>query len=255
MHVVLVLSYHGKPTIDEVKQFCSGYPALTVEILDLSADWDGFYAKSLLAARGYCHLDEADCPGVLIATADHIFDETMVADMCRFRLEPERTEVCVLVDFARTPFKGLPETTVGVRSEDSRVSELSRSLGRPAVVGAPGRPGIGVEAGLFACRRTLFERLQQHADSREYFTLTDAVQELADAGLVTSLATSGRRWVAVETMEELDCTRRSDSGLPFERSPQDSPDASSQDTPQYLRDPVPVFFVAGSKDEVKRRSR
>jgi len=93
-----------------------------------------------------------------------------------------------------------------------------------------------------------------HAESRQYFTLTDAVQELATAGLAASLATAGRRWVAVETMEELDCTRRSDSGFPFERSPSGSPN-DSQDTPQFLREPVPVFFVAGSKDEGKRKSR
>jgi len=251
VHVILVLSFHGEATIAEVQRFCSGYPTLRVEIVDLGREWNGFYAKSLLAARSYCLLDEADCPGVLIATADHIFDEALVTDMCRAPLE--RTEVCVLVDFARTPFSGLPETTVGVRAEDSRVSEISRALGRPAVVGAPGRPGVGVEAGLFACRRVLFDRLAALMESREYFTLTEAVQELATAGLVASRATAGRRWLAVETMEELEGTRgRSDH---VQCGPQDGGGSSGEETPQYLREPVPVFFVAGNKDHRKRRPR
>jgi len=270
VNVVLVVSYHGPATIEEVDRCCAAFPSLCVEIVDLGAEYQGFYAKSLLAARGFCHLDEAGDPGVLIATADHIFDETLVDDICRVQLEPERTEACVLVDFARGPFPGLPDTTVGVRCEESRVSELSRALGRPAVLGALGRPGVGVEAGLFACRGTLFDRLERLAGLREYFTLTDAVQELASAGLVASLATAGRRWVAVETMEELECVRgdsgrlepgllaqRSPQGSPCDsrRSPQGSPCDSRQDTPQYLREPVPVFFVAGSKEEHHKKRR
>jgi len=244
-HVVLVLSYHGEKTAAEVERFCKTCPGLTVEIVHLGTDWNGFYAKSLLAVRDSFHLHEADCPGVLIATADHIFDEKMVADMCSFRLEQEAADVCVLTDFARKPFAGLPETTVGVRVEKCRVVEVSRALGRPAVAGAPGRPGIGVEAGLFSCRGRLFDCLASLAERRKYFTLTDAVQELAEAGLVASLATAGRRWVAVETEEELEVTRGCDSHK-LQRSPQSSPRDS--ESPQYLREPMPICFVAGGKD-------
>jgi len=254
VHVVLIVAYHGAATIAEVERVCKMFPVLCVEVVDLGSDYAGFYAKSILAARSHCTMHE-DAPGFLIATADHIFDETLVADMCRAPLVAQQTEVCVLVDFARAPFVGLPETAVGVRCDEGmRVAELSRRVGRPMVKGAPCGRGRGIEAGLFACTHAIFDQLDVLDSSHEYFTLTEAVDKLASSGLVSSLATAGRKWIAVETVQELQGSRS--SGLlpcpsPHSRSSSPSPSGSP---PAELREPLPVFFVGGDSHLIRRKA-
>ncbi|CAE8656124.1 unnamed protein product [Polarella glacialis] len=80
----------------------------------------------------------------------------------------------------------------------------------------------------------------------EYFTLTDAVQELAGERLVTCLSTCGRKWVAVETSEELEESRSASRELPSiaTRSPTSSPTFSPSESPAFLRQPLPVFFIS-----------
>eukprot|EP00931_Biecheleriopsis_adriatica_P081575 TRINITY_DN54921_c0_g1_i1.p1 TRINITY_DN54921_c0_g1~~TRINITY_DN54921_c0_g1_i1.p1 ORF type:complete len:329 (-),score=53.15 TRINITY_DN54921_c0_g1_i1:77-1030(-) len=244
VHVVLVVSHHGVAIIEELKHCRSSLPGLHIEAVDLGEDWGGFYAASLLASSNRFPV-EAEEPGLLIATADHIFDEGLVADICTAELSPGSTDVCVLVDFSGRPHTGLPPTSVGVRCnrENMRVSELSRELGRPMVQGAPCSEGVGIEAGLFSCTSAIFDRLQALAETTEYFTITDAVQELAALGLVSTLATGGRKWVAVETTEELEESRNSHM---IQRSGSPSSEASPADSsPCFDHEPIPVFFIAG----------
>ncbi|CAK9117479.1 unnamed protein product [Durusdinium trenchii] len=131
--------------------------------------------------------------------------------------------------------RGLPATTVGVKCNEDlqRVADLSRSLGAPMVKGAARQPQVGVEAGLFACTSEIFERLKALAKAQEYFTITDAIQELAHAGHVSSLATKGRNWLAIETTSELEETR-SRSVMKRVTSPYSE-----------LKEPLPAIFVAG----------
>ncbi|CAE8608366.1 unnamed protein product, partial [Polarella glacialis] len=101
-------------------------------------------------------------------------------------------------------------------------------------------------AGLFACTPAIFDRLEGLTESEKYFTLTDAVQELAGERLVTCLSTCGRKWVAVETSEELEESRSASRELPSiaTRSPTSSPTFSPSESPAFLRQPLPVFFIS-----------
>jgi len=138
------------------------------------------------------------------------------------------------------------------------VSELSRELGRPMVNGQTCPDGVGIEAGLFACiGGTIFDRLATLAESKDYHTITDAIQELADSGCVASMSTGGRKWVAVETTEELEESRSSQM-IQRSRSNSDvSPTALtdlSASPPAFLHEPVPVFFIAGGTAPNSRAS-
>ncbi|CAE8632199.1 unnamed protein product, partial [Polarella glacialis] len=151
LHAVVVVSHHGAVIIAEMNRCRNSMPGLQIEVLDLGVEYKGFYAASLLAARSLCFATEqgsADSePGVLIATADHIFDEGLVSNMCATALQPGNVDVCLLVDFGKNHMVGLPKTTVGVCCEEAsnHVSSLSRALGRPMVEGAPARKGTGIE--------------------------------------------------------------------------------------------------------------
>uniref|UniRef100_A0A7S1AUK2 MobA-like NTP transferase domain-containing protein n=1 Tax=Noctiluca scintillans TaxID=2966 RepID=A0A7S1AUK2_NOCSC len=241
LHVVLVISRHSAATILEVELFCECHPNLQVNIVDLTSEYKGFYAHSLLAAFGHCFQEGES--GVLLATADHIFDETLVRDMCHAPLEAE-TQLCVLVDFATCQFQGLPPTTVGVRCSGSRVEDLSQALGRQIVRGAPRSADLGIEAGLFACTRTIFDRLAAICERCEYFTLSDAMHSMVEEGLVAWRQTDGRRWIAVETIAELASTR-STSVMRSCGSPASTP-SMSPSTPGNCRELMPSFFIGGS---------
>mmetsp|Transcript_106781 Transcript_106781/g.212050 ORF Transcript_106781/g.212050 Transcript_106781/m.212050 type:complete len:316 (+) Transcript_106781:2-949(+) len=246
VHVTLVLSYQTAATVVEVERVCNSLKTLLVDVVDLGSDYNGFYAMSLLAAQN-SSLPEED--GVLIAMADHIFDPQLVSDMCKVQLRPNDVEACVLTDLSNGPHIGLPETAVGVRcsGNGSRITEISRRLARPMVEGAPCQPGIGIEAGLVVCRPSLFCQIEALAEQGCYFSLADALQELAHDGLATCLCTNGQRWIAVETQEELELAREVNnnrllllSGL---KDNQDESDDEGFD-PNF-RQSMPVFFVAG----------
>jgi len=237
-HVIFVVSHNGPLIVQELERCVRNLKGLHLEVIDLQEDYAGFYAASLLSAFERCFTDATE-PGVLISTADHIFDDGLVHDICAAPLSPGITDVCVLVDFSRDKWTGLPATTVGVKcSEDlERVCDLSRALGKPMVAGGLRQPQMGVEAGLFACTSQIFERLRVLAKSQEYYTITDAIQDLAHAGHVSSLATKGRNWLAIETTTELE-ESRSSSVVKKMTSPESSPS-------QTLKDPLPAIFVAG----------
>lgn len=237
-HVVFVVSHNGPLIIQELERCVRNLKGLQLEVVDLHEDYAGFYAASLLSACERCFTDATE-PGVLLATADHIFDDGLVRDMCFAPLSPGVTDVCVLVDFSRDKWAGLPATTVGVKctKDMQRVSDLSRALGRPMVAGGLRQPQMGVEAGLFACTTQVFERLAALSKTHDYYTITDAIQELAHAGHVSSLGTKGRNWLAIETTTELE-ESRSSTVMKKMHSPESSPC-------QGLKDPLPAIFVAG----------
>jgi len=247
VQVTLVLSYQTAATIAEVQRVCDGLKCMLVDIVDLGSQYTGFYAKSLLVARSSCLAEDE---GVLIAMADHIFDPNLVSDMCKVQLIPNDIEACVLTDFSSGPHVGLVETAVGVRcsGDGARVTKISRRLARPMVQGAPCQSGLGIEAGLVVCRPTLFCQIEALAEQGRYFSLADALQELADDGLVTSRCTNGWQWIAVETQEELERTRgQYSTGLLFPRGlmKHNHDEFDDEGIAKCFHDPVPVLFVAG----------
>eukprot|EP00434_Breviolum_minutum_P008776 symbB.v1.2.007737.t1/scaffold457.1/size330934/7 len=145
-HVIFVVSHNGPLIVQELERCVRNLKGLHLEVIDLQEDYAGFYAASLLSAFERCFTDATE-PGVLISTADHIFDDGLVNDICAAPLSPGITDVCVLVDFSRDKWTGLPATTVGVKcSEDlERVCDLSRALGKPMVAGGLRQPQMGVE--------------------------------------------------------------------------------------------------------------
>jgi len=244
--VTLVLSYQTAATIAEVQRVCDGLKCMLVDIVDLGSQYTGFYAKSLLVARSSCLAEDE---GVLIAMADHIFDPNLVSEMCKVQLIPNEIEACVLTDFSSGPHVGIIETAVGVRcsGDGARVTEISRRLARPMVQGAPCKCGLGIEAGLVVCRPSLFCQIEALAEHGRYFSLADALQELADDGLVTSRCTNGWQWIAVETQEELERARgQCSAAFVPPRGLKDTEDEfDDEGIAKCFHDPVPVFFVGG----------
>ncbi|CAK9117507.1 unnamed protein product [Durusdinium trenchii] len=108
-HVIFVVSHNGPLIVEELERCTRNMRGLRLEVVDLHEDYEGFYAASLLCACERClpdGRDPASEPGVLIATADHIFDDTLVTDICTAPLSRGTTDVCVLVDFSRDKWSG-----------------------------------------------------------------------------------------------------------------------------------------------------
>merc|ERR1712165_270182 len=60
-----------------------------------------------------------------------------------------------------------------------------------------------VDAGLFTCDTTIFQKLKHLAAEQAYFTLADAMNIYATHGALKAVKTDGKMWFAVETKEAL----------------------------------------------------
>ena len=66
----------------------------------------------------------------------------------------------------------------------------------------------GIEAGLYRCNGRFFAKLAALAASQPYFTVVQAMQLFAADSELGAMMTKGRRWLALETIEQLDDTLR-----------------------------------------------
>jgi 3-dehydroquinate synthase len=174
---VVVVGYDA----DRVVRRLSNHPRIGVELELIEAPaWEEGLARSLLAAR-----DHIDGP-FLLAMGDHLFDADLVRKMSR--PAPSEGRVSALVETELARVHDLP-AAVKIQLDGRSISRIGRRLEAPGAI----------DAGLFAAWPNLFEALAtaHHADSRS--DLSEAVQLLADQGLVEAVTTDGRLWADVDT--------------------------------------------------------
>jgi 3-dehydroquinate synthase len=157
------------------------HPRLSLRVVLVEApDWERGLAASLLAAEGRL------APPYLIAMADHVFDDRLVARVAA--AVPREDEVLALVDEEPARVRDL-EAAVKVTVAGERALRFGRVIDR----------ADAVDAGLFAVGCDLFAELAEARARRHDAELADALDALARAGRVRIVATGELAWDDVDT--------------------------------------------------------
>jgi dTDP-glucose pyrophosphorylase/drug/metabolite transporter (DMT)-like permease len=158
-------------------------------------------ALSILGSQGVFRKEN-----FLLVTSDHIHSHKLIAEMANFDLEGSGMSAAILVDECagskRLTSNDVGEMAVLVRTfiDDSpSLGKCVRHVGRVPLPGAN-----AIEAGLTVCDFGIFAALQQLASTENYLSLCEALQMLALQGKLRSIATNGRPWFAVETIDQLE---------------------------------------------------
>ena len=174
----------------------------TLRFIDLGATYSAGFARSLLAASP---LLSRPTERFLLCTPDHIFDASLVSEMRTARCRPTMDAVALVETNARSLNGQLPPTAVRVRlaklpASDQWPAQQVTEIGTQL----PGTPAI--EAGLYRCSGTIFAHLAQLCTKADYVTLAEAMQQLAAEGRLGAMMTAGRRWLALETLDQVEST-------------------------------------------------
>ena len=176
-----------------------------IEFIDLGPAYAQGFARSLLAASALLGGQEP----FLLCTPDHIFDAAIVSEL--------RTRVCrragvraiaLIEDNVRTVSGALPPTAVHVSLEELRPPGAWPEKRVAQISASPIPNAAGIEAGLYRCDGSFFATLAALSATRPYFTVAQAMQYLAAERRLGAMMTAGRRWLALETRDQMDATLR-----------------------------------------------
>ena len=178
----------------------------TLEFVDLGTTYAKGFARSLLAASALL----GGLESFLLCTPDHIFDASIVNELrtraCH-RIE-SYAAIALVEDNVRSVSGALPPTAVHVALADTLHTDAWPTK-RVTSIGKNVPMAVAIEAGLYRCDGSLFSVLTQLSVTQPYFTVAQAMQLLAADGKLGAAMTHGRRWLALETREQMDVTLRS----------------------------------------------
>ncbi|KAL1530117.1 hypothetical protein AB1Y20_001037 [Prymnesium parvum] len=195
--VVIVLGANGLL----IRQHIALLPVaakLRLDFVDVGTNYKDGFARSILAAA------PSVGPGpFLLCTADHIFDESLVREMRLALGKNTWSETLSAIALVETDVgsraASLPPTAVNVLLEKASADgQLITRIGKNIDSLEPS----GVEAGLYACTQAVFTALATFLH-KQYFTVAQAMQQLADEKKLGAVLTNGRNWFAVETPSQL----------------------------------------------------
>ena len=128
-----------------------------------------------------------------------------------------RTRVCrrtgvraiaLVEDNPLTVSGALPPTAVHVSLEELRPPGAWPENRVTQISASPVPNAAGIEAGLYRCDGSFFATLAALSATRPYFTVAQAMQFLAAERRLGAMMTAGRRWLALETRDQMDATLR-----------------------------------------------
>merc|ERR1712137_1312059 len=151
------------------------------------------------SAHAVCRAQSSFKPSdkFLVCMADHVFDPSAIASMCSVSFVQDEQAFCLL-ETDTEGLVGMAPSCVKVQLANGSQTKVS-TIGRDIELSE----AAGVDAGLFTCDHTLFEKLTTLSNQRAYFSLADALQMYASDGALFAVKTEGRMWFAVETKEAL----------------------------------------------------
>jgi len=165
---------------------------LKVEFVHVGDAWHRGCAYSTLEAQhSFSKHDK-----FLMCMADHIFDPAIIANMTTVSFSGPEAFALVETDFKGMVGLSPSNVKVQLTKKDSRtVSAISRNIDL--------KDAHAVDAGLFACDATVFQKLQELSAKQAYFSLSDAMNMYVAHGALHAVRTDGKMWFAVETKEAL----------------------------------------------------
>ena len=187
--IVVSVSYRSEFIMDTIKRHPE-YEKMNITFLELGEENRDCHARSILAARDSFETGSA----FLIHTADHIFDQEILTEMCSYDLNDAIS--CVLVEERIKSFGPLNLPPTAVRVQTDNVSKVM-SIGRKIT------SFNGIDAGLFLSNTALFETLANLASKKTYFSLADAMAQLCEKKALEYISTRDRTWFSIETQEQL----------------------------------------------------
>jgi GTP:adenosylcobinamide-phosphate guanylyltransferase len=222
--VVIVLGARGSVIRSAIEDHFEANPSpMKIEFVELGEQYAAGFACSLLEARHALGRQP-----FLLCTADHIFDPKLVSSLREVPLagwdtDAQYSAVALIETQVETLKDALPLTAVRVRLRDGipappipSASNDSWGTGAPEPVDigpellpvrhigrSIGTPVHGIEAGLYACGPDMLDALQAQKNSRAYFTLAQAMGDLASRSALAAQTTGSRAWYAVETPDQL----------------------------------------------------
>ena len=179
---------------------------LAFEFVDLGPAYTHGFARSLLAASSI--LGHGGDKDFLLCTPDHIFDASLVAELRTTSTSRSLHAIALIEDNVRSVSGALPPTAVRVQLEPHEAWPHQRV----SAIGAQLPDAHGIEAGLYRCDGTFFAHLAMLSARQHYFTVANAMQQLVDDGELGAMMTGGRRWLALETRDQMDVTLRHNVG-------------------------------------------
>ena len=204
-HVILVVGAHGA----RLRRAIESLPIarrMALQFIDLGPGYMKGFARSLLAASPLLGQPSDD---FLLCTPDHIFDASLISEMRTSACRAGIDAVALVEANVRSVNGALPPTAVHVRLADAPPSHPAgrawpdRSITH---IGTKLAGASAIEAGLYRCSGALFAVISELSASRTYFTVAEAMQGLASSGRLGAMMTNGRRWLALETVDQMEST-------------------------------------------------
>jgi len=199
-HFILVIGARG----ERIRKAVLALPVaqwVTIHFVDLGSSYTSGFARSLLAASPL--LGRPD--HFLLCTPDHIFDASLVSEMRTAACRAGFDAVALVEESARSLTGALPPTAVRVR-----LTEMSSAHTWPTKritqIGTQLLGATAIEAGLYRCSGAFFATLAALCATRDYVTVAEVMQQMAAAGRLGATMTAGRRWLAFETVDQMEST-------------------------------------------------
>ena len=196
--VIVVTGYQGQA----VRATLTGQSDLHLELTFVeNAQWDKSNGLSVLAAADLLQQN------YLLLMADHLFDLSIAAALCRIALGPD--EIVLAIDRKVGEIYDLEDATK-VRLRDGRISAIGKAL---EVFDA-------ADTGMFACSGALVQALRRGAEAAGGdCSLSDGMRLVAEAGNLSYLDIGAAWWQDIDTPGALDhaeyLRRRHAAGKPL----------------------------------------
>eukprot|EP00929_Paragymnodinium_shiwhaense_P082120 TRINITY_DN43169_c0_g1_i1.p1 TRINITY_DN43169_c0_g1~~TRINITY_DN43169_c0_g1_i1.p1 ORF type:complete len:1161 (-),score=191.56 TRINITY_DN43169_c0_g1_i1:681-4106(-) len=196
--VIVLVGFQGYKVEEQVREMlpdieCDGFSIVFHHL----ENWQQGAASSLLSAKSKI----LELSGrFLLCAADHLFDPALIVKMANTRPPAKGGVAYCLMEEDTHGFVGMTNTCVKFRLNrmdlgHTFIKELSAELEM--------NQAHGVEAGLFACDHTLFERMEELSADMAYFTISDALRLYATQEKLLPVTTDNLMWFSFETKESL----------------------------------------------------
>lgn len=177
---VVVLGNGAEQIRDSITQ--EQFPSLRIEFLwGISMEWGSSLANNIMAARTAF---EGDRP-LLIVRSDYLFDWELLHQMARVRFD-SKTEAFALIDSAQETLEWVSGAHCKAYCQNGHCNALVKVLrgtgDRIARIGHRLTAYDALQAGIYVARPSLFLELGRLLKSRQYCTVADSMQALAEAG-------------------------------------------------------------------------
>jgi len=200
---VILCGYQGKQIQQAVERNLSSQfrEKIKLEFIQLGDAWQKGHAQSILEAKQSFKAGEE----FLLCMSDHLFDPALISKMSSVSFAKKNdsdvpNEAYCLIEADTDSLVGLSSTAVKVLLDKTDMTNVKvKSISRTIEL----KDAHGIEAGLFVCNMSLFDKLELLATERAYYALAEVMELYAADDALWPVETDQRMWFSLETKETL----------------------------------------------------